>query len=288
VAEAGYVGSKTTGLDNAYTLNTPPPGPGAVQARRPNTNFGDIRVFGTDGESEYNGIQLRAQNLDFYGMNILSTYSYSRCFDTRSSPATSSVGTEDQEPQNQNDRFDGEWGRCAIDFRSVFKLNVVYQIPVGESLAPALRAVVGGWQAGVGINLHSGGPFNVIVSGNPANTSRGTIRPNVTGDPNLPAGDRTLAQWFDTSAFSAPAAFTFGNAERNAVEGPGTKLVDLNLQKRIRAGGSRTLELRLDVYNLFNTAQFGIPGRTLGTPAFGVISVAGPGRQVQLGTRFVF
>jgi outer membrane receptor protein involved in Fe transport len=288
VAEAGYVGSKTTGLDNAWTLNTPLPGPGAVQARRPNPNFGDIRVFGTDGESEYNGVQLRAQNLDFYGMNILSTYSYSRCYDTRSSPATSSVGTEDQEPQNQNDRFDGEWGRCAIDFRSVFKVNVVYQLPVGESLAPALRAVVGGWQAGVGVNLHSGPPFNVIVSGNPANTSRGTIRPNLTGHPNLPAGDRTIGQWFDTAAFSAPAPFTFGTAPRNAVEGPGTKLVDLNIQKRIRVGGTRTLELRIDMYNVFNTAQFGIPGRTLGTPAFGVISSAGPGRQVQLGTRFVF
>jgi hypothetical protein len=64
--------------------------------------------------------------------------------------------------------------------------------------------------------------------------------------------------------------------------------VDLNLQKHVRAGGSRTVELRIDVFNLFNTPQFGTPGRTLGTPAFGVISSAGPGRQVQLGTRFVF
>lgn len=288
VAEAGYVGSRTTGLDNAWTSNTPLPGPGAVQPRRPDTNWGDIRVFDTDGKSEFNGLQLRAQNLDFYGMNILSTYAYSRCYDTRSSPATSTVGSEDQEPQDQYNRFDGEWGRCAIDFRSVFKLNVVYLLPEGESLAPALRAVLGGWQAGVGVNLHSGGPFNVIVSGNPANTSRGTIRPDLVGDPNLPAGDRTIARWFDTAAFAAPAPFTFGSTPRNAVEGPGTKLVDLNLQKHVRAGGSRTVELRIDVFNLFNTPQFGTPGRTLGTPAFGIISSAGPGRQVQLGARFVF
>ncbi|HEY8551627.1 MAG TPA: TonB-dependent receptor [Vicinamibacterales bacterium] len=288
VAEAGYVGSKTTGLDNAWTFNTPPPGPGPVQARRPFPEFGDIRVFGSDGRAEYNGIQLRAQNLDFHGMNILSTYTYSRCYDTRSSPATSTVGTEDQEPQNQYDRFDGEWGRCAIDFRSVFKLNVVYALPEATSLTPVLRAIVGGWQAGLGINLHSGGAFNVIVSGNPANTSRGTIRPDLVGDPNLPSGERTLERWFDTSAFRQPAPFTFGTAPRNAVEGPGTKLVDLNLQKRIRVSGSRTLELRVDVFNLFNTPQFGTPGRVLGTPSFGVISSAGPGRQVQLGTRFVF
>lgn len=288
VAEIGYVGSKTTGLDNAWTLNTPPPGPGAVQARRPNPAFGDIRVFGTDGKAKYNGLQLRAQNLDFYRMNILSTYSYSRCWDTRSSPATSTVGTEDQEPQNQNNRFDGEWGRCAIDFRSVFKFNVVYQLPMGGSLNPALRAVIGGWQVGAGVNLHSGGPFNVIVSGNTANTSRGTIRPNLTGDPNLPAGQRTVQQWFNTSAFTQPAAFTFGNAPRNSGEGPSTKLVDMNIQKHIRAGGGRTMELRVDMFNVFNTPQFGTPGRVLGTASFGVISSAGPGRQVQLGLRFVF
>ena len=48
------------------------------------------------------------------------------------------------------------------------------------------------WQLGVGVNLHTGGPFNVIMSGNPANTSRGTIRPNLTGDPNLPSDERTI------------------------------------------------------------------------------------------------
>ena len=93
VAEAGYVGSRTVDLDYAWTYNTPPPGAGAVQGRRPNTAFGDIRVFDTDAEAEYNGLQLRAQNLEFYGANVLATYTWSHCNDTRSSPATSTVGT---------------------------------------------------------------------------------------------------------------------------------------------------------------------------------------------------
>jgi hypothetical protein len=287
VAEAGYVGSKTTGLDNAWSYNTPLPGPGAVQARRPIPTFGDIRVFGTDGRAEYDGLQLRGQNLDFYGMNVLASYTYSQCHDTRSSPATSSVGTEDQEPQNQYDRFDGEWGRCAVDFRHVVKFNTVYRLPFGDRLTGVARLLAADWQVGVGVNLHSGGPFNVIVSGNPANTSRGTIRPNLVADPNLPAGDRTVAQWFNTAAFVAPAAFTFGDAPRNSVEGPGTKLVDINVQKKV-AVGSRALEFRLDLFNAFNTPQFGIPGRTLGAPGFGVITTTGPAREIQLGLRFVF
>ena len=58
---------RTVDLDYAWRYNTPPPGAGAVQGRRPNTAFGDIRVFDTDAEAEYNGLQLRAQNLEFYG-----------------------------------------------------------------------------------------------------------------------------------------------------------------------------------------------------------------------------
>jgi hypothetical protein len=287
VAEIGYVGSQTTGLDNAWSYNTPPPGAGAVQPRRPIPTFGDIRVFDTDGESEYNGLQMRAQNLEFYGMNVLASYTYSRCYDTRSSPATSTVGSEDQEPQNQNDRFDGEWGRCAVDFRHVAKLNTVYRLPFGDNLTGVARLLAADWQIGVGVNLHSGGPFNVIVSGNPANTSRGSIRPNLVGDPNLPAGDRTVAQWFNIAAFQQPAAFTFGSSPRNAVEGPGTKLVDINVQKRVGIG-PRALEFRLDLFNAFNTPQFGIPGRTLGAPGFGQITTTGAAREIQLGLRFVF
>lgn len=287
VAEAGYVGSRTVDLDYAWTYNTPPPGQGAVQGRRPNTAFGDIRVFDTDAEAEYNGLQFRAQNLDFYGMNVLATYTWSRCHDTRSSPATSTVGTEDQEPQNQNDRFDGEWGRCAIDFRHVMKMNAVYRVPFGDALSGVARVLLADWQLGVGVNLHTGGPFNVILSGNPANTSRGTIRPNLTGDPNLSSDERTTARWFNTTAFSAPPQFTFGNAPRNAVEGPGKKLVDLNLQKKV-GFANKGLEIRLDVFNAFNTPQFGTPGRIFGTPAFGTITSTGPAREVQLGFRFTF
>jgi hypothetical protein len=125
------------------------------------------------------------------------------------------------------------------------------------------------------------------MSGNPANTSRGTIRPNLTGDPNLPSDERSTARWFDTSAFSAPPAFTFGNAPRNAVEGPGRKLVDVNVQKRVSVAGTG-IELRLDLFNAFNTPQFNNPGRTFGTPAFGTITSTGPAREIQLGVRFTF
>jgi hypothetical protein len=167
------------------------------------------------------------------------------------------------------------------------KMNAVYRLPFGDNLSGAARWLLADWQIGVGVNLHTGGPFNVIMSGNPANTSRGTIRPNLTGDPDLPSDERTTERWFNTGAFAAPPAFTFGDSPRNAVQGPGRKLVDLNIQKRVGVGG-KDLEFRLDVFNALNTVQFNTPGRVLGTPTFGQVTSAGPAREIQLGLRFIF
>jgi hypothetical protein len=288
VSEIGYVGSRTTGLDSSFTRNTPPPGPGAVQTRRPNPDYGDVRVFATEAEASYNGLNLRMQNADWHGLNVLSSYTFAKCIDTKSSPSTSTVGAEDQEPQDQLDRFDGQRGRCAIDFTHQFKFNAVYSIPFGNNLTGMAAALLKGWQLSAGVNLHTGPPFTVILSGNPANTSRGTIRPNLVGDPNLPAGERTPEQWFNTGAFVAPPAFTYGDSGRNIVVGPGTKLVDLGLRKSVRVHGAQTFEVRIDAYNAFNSPQLGIPGRVLGTPTFGRITTVGSPREVQLGLRYAF
>ena len=110
VWEVGYVGSHTLHLDSAHTENTPPPGPGNVQARRPLQQWGDIRVFGTDGVAYYDALQTRLQSTLWHGLNLLTSYTYSKCIDTKSSAATSTVGSDDAEPQNQDDRIAGERG----------------------------------------------------------------------------------------------------------------------------------------------------------------------------------
>src|SRR5262249_50422586 len=123
----------------------------------------------------------------WHGLNLLSSYTYSKCIDTKSSAATSAVGSDDAEPQNQSDYLKGERGRCAIDFPQQFKVHSVYELPFGKHAHGFAKAVTGGWQLSAGVTAHSGGPFTIIESGNTANTSRGTIRPNRIADGNLPA-----------------------------------------------------------------------------------------------------
>lgn len=288
VAEVGYVGSHTLHLDSAHTANTPPPGPGAVQARRPLQQWADIRVFGTDGVAYYQALQTRLQSPSWHGLNLLASYTYSKCIDTKSSASTSAVGSDDAEPQNQLDYLRGERGLAAIDFPQQFKAHVVYQLPFGGKRQGVTSALIGGWQVSAGVTAHSGPPFTITESGNTANTSRGTIRPNRIADGNLPSSGRTPQRWFDTAAFVAAPPYTYGNSGRGIIRGPGTKLLDISVVKRFAMGESRNLELRADAFNTTNTTQFTIPSRTFGTPAFGQISSTYPARNVQVALRFAF
>ncbi len=288
VGEVGYVGSHTLHLDSAHTANTPPPGPGAVQPRRPLQQWGDIRIFGTDGVAYYEALQTRLQSAAWHGANVLASYTYSKCLDNKSSSATSQVGSDDAEPQNQANYIKAEKGRCAIDFRQQFHFHALYELPFGKHLHGAAAALFGNWQVSAGVALHSGPPFTIIQAGNTANTSRGTIRPNRIADGNLPSDQRTPQRWFDTGAFAAAPAFTYGNSGRGIIEGPGTKLVDFSLLKRFVIRERHIFDIRADAFNALNTPQFGIAGRTLGNPDFGQISTTAAARNIQLALHYAF
>jgi hypothetical protein len=85
-----------------------------------------------------------------------------------------------------------------------------------------------------------------------------------------------------------PAPFTFGDAKRNTVVAPGSSTVDLAIQKTLGMKYGSRVELRAEVFNLFNTVNFDLPNRIAFTPNFGRIFSAQPGRQMQVGIKFLF
>ena len=107
-------------------------------------------------------------------------------------------------------------------------------------------------------------------------------------DPNLAGGERTPDRWFDTAAFALQAPFTFGSAPRNSVIGPGSANVDLALAKTWRLPRTSLLELRWEIFNVFNRANFDVPNRIFGSPDFGRVSSAKNPREMQFGARVVF
>jgi hypothetical protein len=126
----------------------------------------------------------------------------------------------------------------------------------------------------------------VVVGGVEFGQNAVPQRPNVVGDPN--AGPHTVAQWFNTSAFSQPAAYTFGNAGVGIVRGPGLVQIDMSLIRNFKLTERVSTEVRAEVFNVINHTNFANPGTVFNSPTFGVISSAGPARQVQLGLRITF
>jgi hypothetical protein len=148
---------------------------------------------------------------------------------------------------------------------------------------------VRGWTVASLVTLESGVPIAVTQATNfNAFAGFGVQRPNLVGDPTLPAGERSPAQWFNTAAFAVAPQFAIGSASRNPVRGPSYRDVDLAVTRRIALGSRPALEIRAEIFNLLNTPALGAPNAVLGTANFGTITSAGDPRVVQLAVKLLF
>lgn len=93
---------------------------------------------------------------------------------------------------------------------------------------------------------------------------------------------------YDASAFALPAQYTFGNASRNLLRGPKFASTDLSLMKTVPLGGSMRFQFRAEIFNVFNTVNYGNPNGSFLSPGFGMITSAGSMRQMQLGGKLLF
>ena len=151
-------------------------------------------------------------------------------------------------------------------------------------------ALANDWTVAALVTLQSGVPVAVTQTTNfNAFAGFGVQRPNLVGDPTLPADQRTPAQWFNTAAFAIAPVFTLGSASRNPVRGPSYRDVDLALIRRVPLSAGAALELRAEIFNLLQHGQLRRPERaSLGAAAFGTITSALDPRVGQLAVKVLF
>jgi hypothetical protein len=289
MVEVFYMGTWTLGADNATVHNVPEPGVGPIQPRRPIPQLSRINSIRFDGKSIYHGVTFKAERrlANNYAYNVSYTLSHST--DDASSPGPTE--SETNFPQNVRNIFDetGEWAVSSFDHRHQFIASGVYQVPFFRGTGGLVEGLLGGWRANAIFVAQSGAPFTVNLSIDRANIGAGPAqRPDQRHDPNLPGGQQTPERWFDTAAFALQAPFTFGNAPRNSVIGPGYANLDFALAKTWAMPGASELEFRWEIFNLFNRANFDLPNRIFGNPNFGRIFSAKNPREMQFGVRLAF
>ena len=150
-------------------------------------------------------------------------------------------------------------------------LGYVWEMPLGKGKRYLTRGgladwVLGGWQTNGILTIQSGLPFSPVLNTSTTNTGTGS-RPNYSGAKiNYP---HTLQQWFDPSVFSIPAPYTYGNAGRDILFGPGRVNWDMSLFKDFVIHEQTRFEFRAEAFNVFNHPQFGCRIRISGTPRWG-------------------
>jgi hypothetical protein len=314
IATIGHAGSRGMHLFRNTDVNIPTPTPGpdgrpffAAGLPRPNRSFGTIERKSSDGDSWYRALIVEVRRSWRNGFSFQSSYTWSRTEDTTQAStffSDSTNGTTVAFPE-----IDPGYNKGPSDWDTPHNwvINLIWDVPFARSLTGAGRALLDGWQLTGISSMRSGQPLTVFVQNN---WSRSQWSPSIaptTGldRPDLASGrtpeDAVLGrpeQWFDPGAFVLQPQGTMGNSGRGVFRGPNLRTVDVSAVKRIALAGGARVEVRLEVFNLFNRANFGNPTLIAfagATPneaplsSFGRIrSTVTSSRQTQLGVRLVF
>jgi hypothetical protein len=285
-----YVGSTSHDLFVNITGNTAlTPGPGTVASREPFPQYGGVFPFDlNEGFSNYNGLQAQLKKTLSHGLFFNVSYTYSKVLDVQSSAQSSG-------PENfYNLRQD--YGPADFDRRQMLVISGVYSLPFGHGQellnhAPALvEAIAGNWNLGTITRLVSGAPFDGQAGSDQANVGGSNQRAERTGaNPYLKgAFTATSKPWLNPAAFAVPTLYTWGNENRNDLVGPPFKEVDFSVFKNIPIGEQLKLQFRSEFFNVFNHSNYSNPTNTRSSSAFGLITSAIGGRDVQFALKVMF
>lgn len=328
VLSVGYVGNKGTHIDNTVELNAPAPAlssnPIPVNSRRPIRFFIDgpggplrplnrLRWLSSDANSWYHGLQVSAQKRFTAGLQLNFAYTYAKSLAEGYGRNEGALAIPNSY-QNPNDRA-AEKTRYGFDVRHNMVFSFLYELPVPERFRSNFaRHIFGGWQTNGILALRTGYPFSVTQN-NTINTVEGHVRPDRLASGEL--ANPTVDRWFDPDAFRVVTCQRddlaerchYGNAGQGILEGPGYKNFDFSLLKNFPIRESMRLQLRGEIFNLFNTPQFGLPNSSLNAaanflPPVGgtqypsqagiargpgaITSLIAPMRQMQFGIKFLF
>lgn len=265
------------------------------QLLRPFPQYGSLNNSGDYiGVSNYHALEIKLQKRLPGGGQILGAYTFSKLMTTAEGLTTwldavagtgSTAGWQDLNDPMSN------YSMSSFDPRQRLVVSYLYPLPIGrgQAILPTLSgvgyALLGGWNLDGIVTFQEGFPLGLSVSPNIIGTYgfQGTERPNLVRGCqrklggsiyNRLGGSGSSSAYFNTSCFTNPTDFTYGNESRtdNALRAPGTANWDMSLAKNIPIRESVALNLRLEAFNVFNRTQFSPPNTTLGSSTFGWIT----------------
>ncbi|HEU0121553.1 MAG TPA: carboxypeptidase regulatory-like domain-containing protein [Bryobacteraceae bacterium] len=291
LVRAAYVGSKGSRLLNSPEINPGIYGPGATAAninqRRPYQPIGGLQLATGSAWSKYHSAQFTIQKRFSHGFSVLANYTISKSIDI-SSYATAEGNSTGPDPFN----FNNNRGPSDFDIPQRLVVSGIVEHPKLAGMHPALRTALGGWQSNFIFTAQEGTPFTVLSGVDNALTGVGGNRADLTGAPIDLGSGRSRADeinaWFNPAAFRQNAIGTVGQIGRNRLRVPGGWNADYSIFKEFSLVERARLQLRGEMFNVFNHTRLGGPTATVTSPLFGRITSALDPRIIQVAAKFVF
>ena len=269
VAQIGYLGTLSRKLTGVLDINPAALGSGGAQNTRPFygqfPNIGNVNQLESNLNANYNSLQAVFRTSDWHGLTTQADYTWSHALDYE-------TGLIPYLPQDSAN-VAGEYGNSDFDTRNTFSAIFNYKLP---SFVSGPERLVKGWEFNSAVSLHGGQPFSVVASYDAAGQGDNSDRANLTGVSPFagvnhsiqhPSNGSGTVTWFNPAAFADPAPGTYGNERRNQFFNPGFSDVDFSVLKDTKVTERFTLELRAEMFNIFNRtnlAPIGAPQTSAG------------------------
>ncbi len=269
--------------------------------RAPNRDADGLRIEGvqpftwttSEGRSVLDSASFNLRKNESRGLGYQVEYAFARSRDNAPSIGGGGGGTGNVAQDDRN--IDAEWARSSFERRHRVTASVSYRFPFGPNErwltnGGLWAGIAGGWRVNANFTANSGQPLTVTVSGasrDIASGVNGALRADYSGDP-ISIADPSIERWFNTDAFSVPAAGEFGSSPRNIIIGPGSKNLNMNFNRQVRLGGNRNLQIQMQVSNILNLANYSGVDTNVNSPTFGQIRGVNGQRRATLNLRFGF
>jgi len=301
--DIGYSGTRGVHLFRQVQFNTTPSEIRngrryyLINQNPPNPYMSRMRWSLFDAESDYHGLRLGVTKRLSRGLQLQSSFTYSKSIDDWSTWVRATDLTSSNRDGYGTEKAHGLSG---FDVRRVFYTNFVYDLP-GQKWTSGAGKVFGGWNMSGIVRFQDGFPITLGAE----QPRSGTLQLQQVGGSTLDLAPgaqqkngihpRNPNQYFDPSMYLFPTPFFEGNLGKNTLTAPGIATTDVTLTKSFRIAESRSLQFRSEFYNLFNRANFGLPAITVfdrtgkqRSDAGQITSTSTSARQIQMALKFLF
>lgn len=263
VGEAAYVATRQIDQVGFLELNWSPIG-GGQSGRQLFQKFGrtaQTRIVAPIGDSKYDALQARLDRRFANGVQFGVGYTLSKSIGIAGAPDS------DNTPRIMIPEY-YYLNRAISPFDRTHNLQItnLTELPFGTGRrwlngGGVLSALAGGWQINNLLSFYSGTPFDVTASGTSLNAPESSQRADqIKADVDILGGIGRGNAYFDPLAFKPVTEARFGTAPFGVLRGPGYANWDFGLFRQVGLGGTKTVQIRVEAFNLLNTAHFNNPG----------------------------